>query len=152
MNFSNVSPWFGRFVILAVACLFAAISLKFVLDPLQAAAGSGIALQSALGYTNTRAGFGGFPLGFAAILVFCLFSSRRLLPALASIATVAAVILAVRFFGAELDGTLRESARLLIPEGALLAISLAGALMEMKRRRSDESSASARPGPVGSRP
>jgi len=65
-------------------------------------------------------------LGFAAILVFCLFSSRRLLAALASIAIVAAVILAVRLYGAELDGTFRQSAHLLIPEVAILLASLLG--------------------------
>ncbi len=135
MNFSKLSPWFGRLVILAVAGLFTMISLKFVLDPQQAAASSGITLQSALGYTNARAGFGGFPLGFAAILVFCLFSPGRVLPALASIATIAGAILLVRLYGAAQDGTLRESVHLLIPELAIVVVSLAATLMEMKRRR-----------------
>jgi len=65
------------------------ISFKFVLDPQLAAANSGITLQSPLGYTNRAPGLAA-PLGFAAILVFCLFSSSRLLAALASIPTVAA--------------------------------------------------------------
>jgi hypothetical protein len=110
------------------------ISLKFVFNPQQAAQNSGINIQSAIGYTNTRAGFGGFPLGFAAILVFCLFSSRRLLPALASIVTVATVILAVRLYGAAQDATFSESAHLLIPETVLLVIALLGVVMETKRR------------------
>ncbi len=87
-----------------------------------------------MGYTNARAGFGGFPLGFAAILVFCLFSSRRLLAALASIATVAAVILAVRLYGAGQDDTFGQSAHLLIPEVAIVVVSLLGTWMEMRRR------------------
>lgn len=134
MTLSKISPWFGRLVILAVASLFAMISFKFVLNPEHAAANSGVTPQSALGYTNIRAGFGGFPLGFAAILVFCLFSSSRLLAALASIATVAAVILGIRFYGAELDGTLQESIRLMVPEAGIFAVSFLGALMEMRRR------------------
>jgi hypothetical protein len=134
MSFWKVSPWLSRLVILAVAGLFAIISFKFVSDPQHAAAGAGITLDSAIGTTNTRAGFGGFPLGFAVLLVFSLFSSRRLLPALASIATLAAVILTVRLYGAAQDGTFGESAHLLIPEAAILAVSLAAALMETRRR------------------
>jgi peptidoglycan/LPS O-acetylase OafA/YrhL len=134
MNFWKFSPWLSRLIILAVAGLFAMISFKFILDPQHAAANSGITLESALGYTNTRAGFGGFPLGFAVILVFSVFSSRRLLAALASIATVAAVILVVRLYGAEQDGTFSQSAHLLIPEAAILVTSLLGAVMESRRR------------------
>ncbi|HEY6256235.1 MAG TPA: hypothetical protein VIY51_10635 [Xanthobacteraceae bacterium] len=134
MNIWTLSPWLARLVILAVAGLFTMISFKFVLDPQQAAASSGITLDSAIGYTNARAGFGGFPLGFAAILLFCLLSSRRHLAALASIATVAAVILAVRLYGAEQDGTYRESAHLLIPEAAIFIVSLLAALLETRRR------------------
>jgi hypothetical protein len=134
-NFWRAAPWLSRLIILAVAGLFTMISFKFVLDPQQAAANAGIVLQPGVGYTNTRAGFGGFPLGFAAILVFCLFSSRRLLPALSAIATIAAVILAVRLYGAVQDGTFSQSAHILIPEMVLLVISLLGAMMEAKRRR-----------------
>jgi hypothetical protein len=133
-NFWKVAPWLSRLIILVVVGLFTMISLKFVFDPQQAAANSGIIIQSSVGYTNTRAGFGGFPLGFAAILVFCLFSSRRLLAALWSIATVAAVILAVRLYGAAQDGTFSQSAHILIPETVLLVIALLGAVMETKRR------------------
>ena len=75
INFWKVAPWLSRLIILAVAGLFTMISLKFVVNPQQAAENSGIIIRSAIGFTNTRAGFGGFPLGFAVILVFCLFSS-----------------------------------------------------------------------------
>jgi hypothetical protein len=67
--------------------------------------------------------------------VFCLFSSRRLLAALSSIATIAAVILAVRLFGAARDATFAQSAHLLIPEAVLLVVSLGAAAMEARRRR-----------------
>jgi len=133
-RFWKLSPWLGRLVILAVAGLFMMIGLKFVLDPQHAAASAGIAIEPGLGTTNTRAGFGGFPLGFAAILVFCLFSSRRLLAALASTATVAAIILLVRLLGAAWDSTFAQSAHLLIPEAAILAVSLLAAVIEARRR------------------
>jgi hypothetical protein len=129
------SPWISRLVIVGVAGLFTMISLKFVLDPQRAAANAGITIEPGFGATNTSAGFGGFPLGFAAILVFCLFSSRRLLAALSGIATVVAVILAVRLFGATRDSTLAQSAHLLIPEAAILLICLLAVAMEAGRRR-----------------
>ena len=69
-GFWKFSPWLSRLIILAVIALFAMISLKFVFDPQRAAADSGIAISPGLGFTNTRAGFGGFPLGFAFILAF----------------------------------------------------------------------------------
>jgi cytochrome b561 len=134
MSIGQLGPWLSRFVISAVATLFALISFKFVLDPQHAAATSGIMLDQAVGYTNTRAGFGGFPLAFAVILVFCLFSPRRHLAPLASIAIIAAVVLAVRLYGAAVDGTFGESLHLLIPETVMLAAAVLGALLEMRRR------------------
>jgi hypothetical protein len=133
--FWKVSPWISRLIILAVAGLFIMISVKFVFDPQQAAANAGITIQPGLGTTNTRAGFGGFPLGFAVILVFCLFSSRRLLAALWSIATVAGVILCVGLYGAAVDSTFSESAHPLIPEMLILAASALGAMIEARRCR-----------------
>jgi hypothetical protein len=137
MSFWKLSPWLSRMVILAVAGLFAMIGFKFVSDPQHAAAGAGIMLDSAIGITNTRAGFGGFPLAFAVLLVFSLLSWRRLLAALASIATLAAVILTVRLYGAVEDGTFGQSVHLLIPEGVILVASLMAALMETRRRGLD---------------
>jgi hypothetical protein len=69
-GFWKISPWLSRLIILAVAGLFMRISFKFIFDPLQAAANAGIVIEPGLGFTTTRAGFGGFPLGFAVILVF----------------------------------------------------------------------------------
>jgi hypothetical protein len=132
--FWKLSPWLSRLIILAVAALFTMISVKFVFDPHGAAESSGITLTPGVGYTNTRAGFGGFPLGFAAILVFCLFSTQRLLAALSYIVTVAGIILAVRVYGAAQDGTFAESIRLVIPEVAILVISILGIWMETRRR------------------
>jgi len=95
---------------------------------------SGISITPGLGFTSTRAGFGGFPLGFAAILVFCLFSQQRIRPALAAIATVVAIVVAVRLYGVAQDGTLRQSVHLLIPETVIMIVALLGVLLEQKRR------------------
>jgi hypothetical protein len=133
-TFWKLSPWISRLIVLGVAGLFTMISMKFILDPQHAAQGAGIAIEPGIGTTNTRTGFGGFPLGFAAILLFCLFSSRRLLAALASIATVAAIIFLVRLFGAARDATFAESAHLLIPEAVLFVVSALAASIEARRR------------------
>jgi cytochrome b561 len=116
--------WFARAVLLAATLLFTAIGAKFALDPLHAAAASGITLTIPLGFTNTRAGFGGFPLAFAAILAFCLASPGRLRTGLGFIAVIAGTVLAVRVAGSASDGTLSESLRLVAPETLLLAASL----------------------------
>jgi hypothetical protein len=134
MTFRTISPWLSRVIILAVAGLFVMISFKFVFHPQQAAALSGITIEPGIAFTNTRAGFGGFPLGIAAILLFCLFSAERLLPALASIATIAGIILVVRLYGAAQDGTFGPSAHLLIPETIILAVAIAAAWLETRRR------------------
>ena len=133
-TFWKLSPWISRLIVLGVASLFAMIGMKFILDPQHAAENAGIAIASGIGMTNTRAGFGGFPLGFAVILLFCLFSSRRLLAALASIAIVAATILLVRLFGAARDATFAQSAHLLIPEAVIFVVSLLAAVIEARRR------------------
>jgi hypothetical protein len=133
MNFSKISPWFNRIIILAVAALFLMISAKFILDPQGAATASGLSINLPLGFTNTRAGFGGFPLSFALFLIYCLFSTRRHLPALGSIALVSAVILAVRLYGAQKDGTFALSAPLLVPEAAILFLAVLGVLIEKRR-------------------
>lgn len=133
MNFSKISSWVSRLIILAVAALFVMISAKFILDPQGAASASGLSINSPLGFTNTRVAFGGFPLSFALILIYSLFSTPRLLPALGSISIVSSVILAVRLLGAQKDGTLALSAHLLIPETALLILAVLGVLMEKRR-------------------
>ncbi|MBN9085938.1 MAG: DUF4345 family protein [Reyranella sp.] len=134
MNSSTVSLWLARLTIFAVAVLFTMIGLRFVLDPMHAAAGAGFVLQTAVGYTNARAGIGGFPLSLAAILAFSLFSAHRLLPALGLVATVAAVLLVLRLYGALHDGTLTQSMHIIVPELAIAALSLMGVHLERRRR------------------
>jgi hypothetical protein len=129
----KLAPWLSRLVILAVAGLFAMIGVKFVLDPLHAAANAGITIEPGLAYTSVRAGFGGFPLGFAAILLFCLVSPRRHGLALGLITTVGAAVLAVRLFGAAQDATFAESAHIMLPEAAIVIVALLAMLLERRR-------------------
>lgn len=129
----RATPWFSRLVLGAATVLFLAIGLKYVLDPAGAAAQSGIMLSDPLGFTDTRAGFGGFPMAIAAGLAFCLATGRRL-TGLTSIAIVIATVLAARLLGVALDGTLARSARLIAPEAVLLGLSLTATALELRRR------------------
>jgi hypothetical protein len=66
-------------VVLGSATLiFFLIGFKYILDPVSAAASSGMSLPTALGLTNMRAGVGGFSLGCALIAAACLASRERL--------------------------------------------------------------------------
>ena len=47
----------------------------------------------------------------------------------------------LRLYGAALDGTFGESMHLLVPEAAILVVSLFGALMETRRRGPDDAGA-----------
>jgi hypothetical protein len=133
MNSPTFALWFGRLTILAVTVLFTMIGLKYVFDPVQAAAGSGLSLASPVGYTTARAGIGGFPLSIAAILAFCLLSRRRHLMALALIAAVTSVILVLRLYSAAHDGTFAESLHIIVPETVVVVISVLAIWLEQRR-------------------
>jgi len=134
MMFWKLAPWLGRVIILAVALLYTMIGLRFVLDPQAALTHSGIAATTGPGFTNTRTGFGGLPLCFALILIFCLFSQRRLQAGLGAIAAVMAVVLAVRAYAVGQDGTFVQNSSVFMLEGTILAVAAAGLLVETRRR------------------
>jgi hypothetical protein len=118
-------------ILLAATALYVAIGLKYALDP--AGANPAIALRDAVGRTDLRAGLGGFPLGVAATLAFCLLT-RRTSAGLALALGVTAAVLAVRLIGAGRDDTVLASARLLAAESAVVALSAIG--LALGRRRS----------------
>ena len=119
--------WAPRLVLLAAGLLYVMIGVKFVLSPGPSAAQSGLSLATAVGRTTVRAGLGGFPLGIALTLLYCLMSPARTAAGLRLAATVTAAVLVVRFAGASADDALAQSARLLAPEAAVVALTLAAA-------------------------
>src|SRR5579872_3699787 len=123
MNSPVLARWLGQLLVVAVIALFTLVGFKFVIDPVNAASGSGFSLASAVGFTNARAGLGGFPLCIAALLVFCLVSGRRRM-ALGFIATVSSIILSLRLFGAAHDGTFLQSLHIIVPEVVILVLAL----------------------------
>jgi hypothetical protein len=122
----NLLALAARVILLAAAGLYVMIGQKFALNP--DPAGSAVAVTSAVGRTDLRAGLGGFPLGIAATLVFCLVT-RRTAAGLAIALGITAMVLAVRLAGAGSDDTLIASARLLTAETVLVVLCGLGLLL-----------------------
>jgi hypothetical protein len=118
-----------------VTVIFTLISLRYLTDPVRAAAAAGISFTSPGGITVARVGFAAFPLSFAILALSCLTSPRRLLAGLYMVVTVVCVVMAVRIFGILLDHSASESARLLVPETVLLALSVVAIRLESGRLR-----------------
>jgi hypothetical protein len=135
------APWLVRFLLLAPALVFTLVGVRFLADPVRAAADSGIAADSPLGITNLRSGIGGLFLGAACVTVFCLLSARRLLVGLGFVATMIGVVLAVRLVSVAVDGTVRASLPVLCAEGVFLLLSVLGIFIESRRRQPGNPSA-----------
>lgn len=128
------SPWLTRFILFPPTFIFSMIAFRYIAHPAEMAATVGISLESPLAFTILRIGFGAFPLGCALFTLSCLLSTRRLLIGLGFVSTMMSVALVVRIFGIFVDGTARESLRLVIAEGVLLALTLVGVAFETGRR------------------
>jgi len=129
------TPWLTRLILGAATLIFTLIGVKYITDPVRAAASFNISLGSAPAITSMRVGFGAFPVGFAIIVASCLVSTSRLLLGLYFVATIIGVATAARVLGIVVDGAAPESVVLLRPEVALLALSVVGVLLESGRRR-----------------
>ncbi len=129
------TPWLNRLILSAATLIFTLIGVKYITDPVRAAASFKISLGSAAAITSMRVGFGAFPLGFAIIVASCLVSTSRQLRGLYFVATIIGVATAARVLGIMVDGAAPESVLLLRPEVALLALSVIGVVLESTRRR-----------------
>lgn len=127
--------WLGRIVLAIFTIIFTLIGLRFIADPVGAAAGSGITLGTPVGITIARVGFGAFPLGCAVNAAFCLASARRLLAGLFFVSSMVSVVLVIRVVGILVDHTSHESLRVLGAEVVLLALSAVSLFAELSRRR-----------------
>ena len=123
-----------RAPLVMVTVIFTLISIRYLFDPVRAAAAAGISFTSPGGITIARVGFAAFPLTFAILAFSCLISTRRLLAGLYMVLTLDSVVIAVRILGMALAHS-TESARLLIPEFVLLTLSLNAIRLESRRRR-----------------
>lgn len=126
------SVWFGRFVLGGAALLLTRISFGYIADPIGTVAPHEITLGSAEAVTIMRVS-GGVFLGFAMVLVGCLWSERRLLVGLGCLTTIAGAILTMRLLGLAVDGPAPFTLRVLKPEVALVLLSAAALFVERRR-------------------
>jgi hypothetical protein len=134
-SFQRFAPWINRLVLAAATLIFTLIGLRYISDPVRAAAATGATLNSALATTTTRIGFGAFPLGFAIFSFACLISARGLVAGVSLVATTVSTAIIVRLFSIRVDGLVSESSRLFVPETVILLLSLSGLSLEAARNR-----------------
>ena len=132
---SLLSAVFTRLPLVMVTIIFFLISLRYLVNPVQAAAATGIAFTSPGGITVARVGFAAFPLSFAVLAFICLVATRRVRTGLYMVLTVVLIVIAVRSAGIMLDHSASENARLLIPEAVLVALSILPIRLDARRRR-----------------
>jgi hypothetical protein len=132
---SALTLWLTRLVLTATGALFTVLALMGLNSPSEHLAVRGITLNSALGVTTARIGFGAFPLVAAIVLFGCLSSSRRHLAGLYFLIICDGIITFVRVIAVFVDGPVPGSVRLLAPECIILAISLAAVFLQFRARR-----------------
>jgi len=121
-----------RFPIIALTAVLIMIAIRYLADPVGAAAQVGIAITSPGGMIVVRVGLGALPLGFAAFFAGCLFSEERLLSALHTELMLLGIVMAVRMTSmAAAHST--ETAKLLVPEAIMALLCIAA--MQVKRSR-----------------
>jgi hypothetical protein len=128
--------WFNRLVLAAATFIMTAIALRNLTNPMGATAPMDIVLGSPTAITLARVGLGGFPLGFAIVLLGCVISTDRLLTGLSMVAVVIGAATSARLEGLILDGATSFNLLLLRPELALLTLSSIGIVLERRRRQS----------------
>ncbi len=134
-TFRKLAPWVTRLIVVFPTALFFTIGIHNVSHPATAAGARGIVFVSGMGMTVGRVGFGAFPLACGLFLLGCMFSERRLVTALALVATLDSVVLVVRIAGMFADSSIQQNLGLVRAELLLLALTGAGALIELARKR-----------------
>jgi Domain of unknown function (DUF4345) len=130
----HYAPWLVRFILAAPTLLFIRIGEKYVINPAQVAADSGMQLGSPAAVTDTRV-VGAMFLAIAAATLFSSFSTRRLFAGLALVAIVIGFVTAARVLGVLVDGAAPETIFKLGPEVVLLTAAAVGILIELRRKR-----------------
>ena len=132
---ARLAPVLGRIPLIMTTAIFTLISLRFISDPIHAAAATGISFTRPIGITVGRIGFGAFPLGSAIATALCLISPRRLFTGLAFVTILLGVALIVRIFGIAVDHTLAESLRVTVAEVVLMTLSILGMVALSARQK-----------------
>jgi hypothetical protein len=130
----KAAPWISTIIILLSTVIFVMISIQPLAHPAADAASQGIAFTASAGATFYRVYVAGFPLGCAAVLIYCLVSRRRAVTGLIFSALVLGILLAVRIYGMEVDSTVQQSLPLVKPEIVLVLLTLFGIAAETRHQ------------------
>ncbi len=133
--FPKIAPWVTRLIVTFPAVLFATLGIHNLSHLTTALGARGIVFVSGPGMTVGRIGFGAFPLGCGLFLFGCVFSERRLLTALAFVATLDSVVLVARVISMYTDSSIRENIGLVRAEVLLLLLTGIGIIVELARKR-----------------
>ena len=133
VGFWRYALWLERLCIAAPTLLFLRIGWKYLSAPGEVAAGSQMILGSPGAVTDMRA-FGAIFLALATLALVSLASSRHLLAGLTMVVVVVAWATGARALGVLADGATSETTFKLIAEIVLLALTLAGTGLELRRR------------------
>jgi hypothetical protein len=82
-----------------------------------------------------RAGVGSFHMSISLICLFCLAFDRRVRDGLMVTAVVTGLVVATRAIGLVVDGFAAETVAILKIEASVLAISLLGLILELRKAR-----------------
>jgi hypothetical protein len=110
------------------------IAFRYLANPVQAAAETGITFTSPGGITVARVGFAAFPLAFATFFVTCLFSQRRILDGLKIELILLGIVIGVRALGMVLTHS-SETAKLFAPEFVMTALCVLAIRLELNRQK-----------------
>jgi len=132
-TFSKVGLWFDRIVLVFAAFLFIMVGSRGLFNPVNSSKELGISLVTPAGITVGRVAFGGFPLATAIIVLWCLFSNKRLFYGLVFFAIVIGVLTIIRAYGLAVDGMTAWNVKILKPEILLTILSVTGIFFELRR-------------------
>jgi len=130
----SAASWTSRLILVPPLAIFTMIAVRHLAEPHVMATQQGLAFVSPIGLTVFRAVFAGFPLSCAAFLAYCLLSNRRTLDGLVLSAMIAGIVVAIRIYGMNVDGTVQQSMALVKDETVLLAVSIIGLALELGTR------------------
>jgi hypothetical protein len=135
-TFWRAAPWLARVPLVLSIPFMLYLAAQWLLDPASVAviASSDIHLETHAAVTNLR-GTGALFVPLAGIMGACVASQERVLLGLRLLATIIGGAFVVRWGIVALDGMTPLLARILRGEATLLGLSLAGLLLETKRRR-----------------
>lgn len=123
-----------RLPIIALTAVLIMIAIRYLANPVGAAAQVGIAITSPGGLTVARVGFGALPLGFAAFFAGCLFSGERLLSALHTELMLLGIVMTVRVTSMTAVHS-SETAKLLFPEAIMALLCIAAIRLKRSERK-----------------